>query len=122
MGRWRLSSQAFSDRRLQPSVDRAHLCNSDPYFTQKAPNDGVVSVVAAEVREIKDIIQNDASGKPILTHVIDVIPQAIIPDNPSHAIIDASPAYSNQRVFRRLLERLREIAERRGWMIEPKDE
>lgn len=64
-------------------------------------------------------LHSDAKGNVIKIHAVDVIPDAIIPDNPSHAIIVATPDYSNQRVFRRLLERLREIAERRGWMIEP---
>lgn len=120
-GRWRLSSQAFSDRYCRPSVDRALLCDSNPFHTKKHLKDGVVSVVAAEVRAIKDVTQNDANGKVIKSHAVNVIPDAIIPDNLAHALIVATPDYSNQRVFRRLLERLQKIAECRGWMIEPQE-
>ena len=120
-GRWRLSSQAFSDRNCQPSVDRSILCNSDPSYTQKSPKDGVVSVVAAEVRAIAGVSQNDANGNVIKTHVVDVIPDPILPDNPAHAIIVVTPDYANQKVFRKLLENLQQLAERRGWMIEPQE-
>lgn len=120
-GRWKLSSQAFSDRYYKPSVDRAILCNSDPSHTQKSPKDGVVSVIAVEVRKIKDISQNDDKGNVITTHAFDVIPDADIPDNPAHALIVSTPDYCNSKVFKKLLERLRYIADRRGWMIEPQE-
>lgn len=121
-GRWKLSSQAFADRTQKPSVDRAILCNSDPFFTQKSPKDGVVSVVAVEVRGIKGVTQNDTNGNVVMTHAFDVIPNPIIPDNPAHALIVSTPDYSKPRVFKKLLERLRYIADRRGWMIEPQGE
>lgn len=106
---------------MQPSVDRSALCNSDPSHTKKSDTDGVVSVIADEVRAIKEVTQNDANGNVITTHAVDVIPDAIIPENPAHALIVASPAYANQRVFKKLLERLRQLAERHGWAIEPTD-
>lgn len=120
-GHWRLSSQAFSDRYYKPSVDRAILCNADPSRTQKSPKDGVVSVLAVDVRKIKDLTQKDAKGNVITTHAFDVIPDAVLPHNPAHALIISTPACSNQRVFKKLLERLQYIANLRGWLIEPQE-
>lgn len=118
-GSWHLSSQAFSDRSFKPSVDRAVLCNTNPFHTQKSEKDGVVSVVTIDVRATATVIQNDAKGNPIQTHAIDVTPDPIQPHNLAHALITASPEYGTPKVFRKLLERLQFLAQSRGWLIEP---
>ncbi len=113
-----VSSQAFTDREKQPSVDRAKLCDHDPNYTQQNPDDGVVSLVTKEVRQI-DIVQNDPKGKPEFTYKIDVIYRPL-EDNIAHAQIEPSPEYKNQKPFRKLLEKLAVLADQRGWEVEPK--
>lgn len=129
-GSWRLSSQAFTDSSLQPSVDRACLCEYDPSRAKKSPEDGIVSLVTIDVRNIKDFKQTD-KGKPIadengqeLMHAFDVIPDPITthPENPAHALITASPGYSGKSAFKRLIERLARMAEARGWAITPQEQ
>lgn len=123
-GALRLTSTAFNDPTQKPSVDRAKLCGSNPAHTKKKPTDGVVSLIANSVRQIADVVQNDMHGQPILTHEVDVIPDAVknhpgLPDNPAHALIVTHPDFANDKVFKRLKESLARIASRGGWLVEP---
>ncbi len=102
----KLNSQAFSDRWLRPSVDRALLCQHDPTHTQRDPTDGVVSIVTIDVRQIKDVLQNDPHGNLIQIFIVDVVPAPIVPDNLAHAQIQTDPTSENKAVFRKLIERL----------------
>jgi len=120
----RFSSQAFNDRKMEPSVDRAKLCNNDPTHTQHDSSDGVISLIAGDIRAIGTVEQYDKKGHLEYTHTIDVIPVPIknqppLPDNPAHASIIAEPEYRNEKTFRRLKQALARLATRRGWEIEP---
>lgn len=118
-----LTSQAFTDRSLAPSVDRAKLCGTDPKHTQKNPHDGVVSLIAGEVRMI-NVSQNDSKGNPLFEYKIDVFPRPT-EDNPSHAQIEPSPEYQSKNYFRKVTQRLALLATERikkqGWEIKPSD-
>jgi hypothetical protein len=119
----RVSSAAFSDRSFRPSVDRAELCHHDPTKTQRESSDGVVSVVTNDVRSIDTIVQNDGKGNLILTFRVDVeyvpiLNHPTLLDNPAHAEIFLIPTSSNKAVFRRLCERLAQLANERPWEIE----
>lgn len=83
-GTFRLSSMAFGDPAYRPSVNRAELCGNDPSKTQINPTDGVVSLIACDVRAIDRVVQHDRNGEPIFTHNIDVehMPE---PQNFAHA-------------------------------------
>lgn len=123
-GTVRISSQAFNDRNMAPSVDRACLCNYQAGWTQKNERDGVVSLITLEVRMIDTVNQKDAKGNLIFSYKIDVYPRPIIndselPDNPAHAQIEPTPQYQNKSVFRKLLERLAILASQRDWEIPP---
>lgn len=129
-GNWRLSSQAFTDSSLKPSVDRACLCKHDPRHAQKSPEDGIVSLLTLDVRNIKDFKQT-VNGKPKidenrqeLMHAFDVIhdPKTTHPENPAHALITASPGYASKSAFKRLIERLARMAGGRGWEIIPQEQ
>jgi hypothetical protein len=96
----RLSSQAFTDRHMQVSVDRAKLRNHDPRNCQMSPTDAVVSLRVSDVR-------GSLPGCP--EYEIDVRPDPL-PDNPAHALIYAQPQYANPSVFRKLRERLALLA------------
>ncbi|WP_283745864.1 hypothetical protein [Sideroxydans sp. CL21] len=130
-GNLRLSSQSFTDPSLQPSVDRARLFDNDPCRAQKSPEDGIVSLVTIDVRNIKDFRQTTDKGKPKtdengqeLMHAFDVIPDPVTthPVNPAHALITSSPGYTGKSAFKRLIERLARLAENRGWIITPQEQ
>lgn len=118
----KVSSQAFSDRSFRPSVDRAELCHYDPRKTQHELSDGVVSVVTRNVRSIDAVVQNDTDGKPIQAFSVDVehvpiLNHSTLPDNPAHAEIFMNPPCPNKSVFRKLVERLAQLANERPWEI-----
>lgn len=113
-----ISSQAFADREMCPSIDRADLCDNNACYSQKDEKDAVVSLITKDVRLIDTVIQNNPKGEPEFTYKIDVLPRPF-EDNQAHAQIEPSPEYRNKTPFRKLLERLANLAEQRGWEIEP---
>ncbi|MEA5616340.1 hypothetical protein VB711_00590 [Cronbergia sp. UHCC 0137] len=118
----KLSSQAFTDRNQAPSVDRAKLCGFNPKYTQKNPNDGIISLIAGEVRAIDSIVQSDAKGNQLFVYKIDVCSRPT-DENLAHAQIEPSPDYTNKNTFRKVAEKLARLATERvkkqGWEIEP---
>ncbi len=122
-GTAKVSSAAFSDPNFRPSVDRAELFHNDPTKTQRDPSDGVVSIVAGNVRSIDTVVQNDKAGKIIQTFDVDIehvpiLNHPTMPDNPAHAEICMIPSCPNKSVFRKLSERLAQLANGRPWEIE----
>lgn len=120
-GEYRVSSAAFGDRQMKPSVDRAKLRNNDPRNSQDSPTDYVAGLVAHDVRNKIDVPRN-INGKQERCHV-DVIPDPIkdhpdLPDNPAHALICAVPDLSpdEKAVFRKLKTALAGLAK---WEIPP---
>ena len=113
-----ISSQAFTDRGMCPSVDRADLCDNNASYSQKDEKDAVVSLITKDVRLIDSVIQNNPKGELEFTYKIDVLPRPC-EDNQAHAQIEPSPEYRNNKPFRKLLERLAYLAKQRGWEIEP---
>lgn len=111
----KVTSQAFTDRKRQPSVDRACLCNYEPSYTQRNDQDAVVSLITEKVRLIDEVVQNDPKGNREFTYKIDVIYRPL-DENVAHAQIEPSPEYRNQKPFRKLLERLANLAK---WEIPP---
>src|SRR5690348_5163110 len=87
-----ISSQAFTDRELRVSVDRAKLCGYNPEYTLGDQPGGVVSLLAKDVRNVDDLVRNDSSGKPVVQFKIDVEPVPLS-DNPAHAEIYAIPPF-----------------------------
>jgi hypothetical protein len=117
-GKVYVSISAFRDASLTPSVDRAALCEYNPVYTQKNPEDGVVSLICQDVRLIDSVVQKDPKGKEEFTYKIDVLPRPL-PDNNAHAQIEPTPSYRSKSVFRKLLERLAFLANQREWEILP---
>lgn len=117
-GKLKLSSQAFNDKKYnQPSVDRAQLRNNDPKNSQLSPNDGIVSLLTKEIRNETVKINNPADP---IQYALDVRPDPI-DDNPAHAIIISSPLYKNDNAFRKVKIKLALLANKRGWLLEPKE-
>lgn len=113
----RVTRHAFRDPNNQPSVDRSHLCNYDPAWTQGTDTrNGVVSLVTGEVRSIDNL----EVAKSSVYYRVDVVSDPL-PLNEAHAEIRTDPSISSQNVFRRLRSSLEILANRRGWMILPLD-
>jgi hypothetical protein len=106
----------FSDRMMRPSVDRAVLRDSDPGLSRFASSDGVLQLTAEQVRSITET-RNNEKGRPVAAYVADVEP-APLPENPSHAEIFGRPGFDNKSVFRRVCERLAQLA---TWAMLPAD-
>lgn len=113
-----VSSQAFTDREMRPSVDRANLCDNNPRYSQKTEKDGVVSLITKDIRMTDTVIQNNSKGEAEFQYKIDVYPRPL-ESNYAHAQIEPCPEYRNRKPFRKLLERLAYLANERGWEIEP---
>lgn len=69
------------------------------------------------------IYQNDKDGNTIQAFAVDVEHVPIIndpelPDNPAHAEIHTHPECPNKTVFRKLCEKLAQLAGERPWEIE----
>ena len=99
---------------MLPSVEAA----------KKGATDGLVKVVAFEVRTIQlEIFDNDKpTGK---NHVLDAVHRPIEPGNPdndppnpAHSQVEAVPVLNGSR-FVKLKERLAQIATRHGWIVAP---
>lgn len=105
----RASSQAFSDRGQEISVDRALLRGQDPTAALKSPSDAVVELVAGEVRGIRSLVQRDEAGRETGLYTVDVRPDPL-PVNAAHALIYADPRFASRSVFKRLQERLAMMA------------
>jgi hypothetical protein len=115
----KISSQAFTDREKCPSVDRAVLCDHDPSYSQISSDDGVVSFLCNQIRAIDNIKYAPGTAQEVV-YKIDIIWRPI-ESNKAHSQIEPSPEYKNEKVFRRLRERLAYLANERGWEIFPVD-
>lgn len=115
----RLSHSAFNDRDMQPSVDRATLRAGGAGDSRKSDSDGVVALVAVEVRAIKGVATRDSKGRAKQPHQVDVVhaPEA---DNHSHSLVKTAPQVASDGAFKRLKEALCFIAATKGWAFPPR--
>lgn len=119
-----ISSQAFSDRWLKPSVDRAVLNNNDPSKTQINPRDGIVSLLTSKIRKIDEVKRQSQDGENLTVYEIDVVHRPT-PTNFAHAQIEPSPELEtkDKNIFRKLTRSLAFLATQRireyGWEIDP---
>ena len=117
-----ISSQAFSDRGLKPSVDRAILNKNDPSKTQVNLRDGVVSLLTSKIRKIDEVKKLAQDGKELTVYKIDVVHRPT-ETNFAHAQIEPSPEYETKNIFRKLTHSLAFLATQRirehGWEIDP---
>src|SRR5713226_8106906 len=87
-----ISSEAFSDRQLRVSVDRAKLCDNNPRYTLGNEPGIVVGLLTSDVRNVDDLTRNDPKGNPLFQFTIDVEPVPLLGNpvgNPAHAEIYA---------------------------------
>ncbi len=108
-----ISSEAFSDRQLRVSVDRAKLCDNNPRQTLGNEPGVVVGLLTSDVRNVDDLTRNDRKGNPLFQFKIDVEPVPLS-GNSAHAEIYAIPAFADadrRGAFHRLCRRLVRIVE-----------
>jgi hypothetical protein len=123
-GATKISASAFNDQAKQPSVDRRNMLTSLD-SAKKKPSDGLVKVIAREVRAIQ--VEITGNGKPTGTfYGIDVVHRPIDPGNPAndapnpaHSQVESDPAITSDTRFKKLKERLAQIAEQHGWLSPP---
>ena len=118
---WRLSSQAFNDREMKPSVDRQCL-RPDPNDTKREPTDGVGQLLTADIHANVKLLKNP-NAKPPEAHehyAVHVMPRPIEqPPNPAHAQIEAAPEIASGSHFKKLKDALCRLTERRAWVVMP---
>lgn len=114
---------AFKDGRTRPSVSRADMDEVDPYIYpyRLSPTDGIVGLIAGEIRAINDIISQLENEK--LFYKID-IEHKPTEENKAHAQIFAIPKFQGKpeekkQAFDRLKISLANLASKRNWIVEP---
>ena len=115
----RLLASAFNDPDKKPSVDRAIMRGDlGPAATRQHESDGVVAVVAEEVRAISSVKAFDAKGENPVLHAVDVQHRPLA-TNYSHSQVEAAPNIRGDGAFKKLKEALCYIANTRGWTLPP---
>jgi hypothetical protein len=123
-GHLTIESKAFLDQQKEPSVDRAKLRNFDPEQSRLKEENGIVTLITKEVRQIGDVKTNDDRGKQV-KHAVDVSPDPIS-GNKAHALIVVEPDFfgtesKKTRAFKLLRKALARLATQRGWTLEPRN-
>ena len=113
---------AFNDKRKKPSVDRAELREFNPSLSKLNETDGIVSLITADVRAIKEV-ETKTEDRDVV-HAIDVIYDPK-PKNHAHSHIIVDPEFlgtgSKQKsTFKKLRVALATLATENGWTLEPK--
>src|SRR5258705_704761 len=122
-GKLRFGSQAFGDRTLKPSVDRAALNGNDPTRTQQQPANGETARIRGDIRKIASVTRKEDNDQ-VAQFSPDVVPDPITPapgveENPAHALVVTNPPVPNPNIFHKLQLALSELGSARGWVIPP---
>ncbi len=117
--------QAFKDREKEPSVDRAKLKDFDPEQSRISADNGIVTLITQELRQIGDVRTLDDKGSPV-KHAVDVTADPIPKKNEAHARIVVEPKVlgsesKKKKAFRLLRIALARLATQRGWTLEPRN-
>lgn len=113
---------AFNDKHKKPSVDRAELREFDPSLSKLNETDGIVSLIAGDIRAIKKVKTKVEDGN--VAHAVDVIYDPT-PENSAHSQIIVAPEFfgtgSKQKsTFKKLRVALATLATENGWTLAPK--
>ena len=124
---WRLTSEAFNDPILKPSVDRASI-RTNAADSLRGVGHGIAQLLTVEVRACKKVIQNPWAKNPAeqIPYKLLVTADPVedgnaqgLPPNPSHALIETDPALANPSRFRKVKDALCRLAEQRPWVVQP---
>jgi hypothetical protein len=93
---------------------------------RKNPSDGLVKVIARDVRAIRVEITNEKGKATGNFYRIDAVHRPIDagnpenePPNPAHGQVESTPAILSDTRFKKLKERLAQLAEQHGWISPP---
>ena len=119
-----IESKAFLDPQREPSVDRAKLRNFNPEQSRLSEENGIVTLISQEVRQIGDVVTSDDKGRQV-NYAVDVS-AAKIPGNKAHALIVVEPNFfgsesKKSRTFKLLRKALARLATQSGWTLEPRN-
>ncbi len=119
-GRLIVSPVAFADRQKQPSLYRHHLCDNPPTSDppRKGPDQSVVSLIAGDIRQ-EGPIEHKSGKEETVKYIVDVKPDTSGDQHRAHAIVFATPDFTNSRPFEKLTIRLARLAH--TWAICPED-
>lgn len=131
-GKLRIRSDAFRDLSKKPSVDRAKLKEFSPFCSKLSDTDGIVSLIAADVRAI-GTVKTTVQNAEVVVHAVDVIydpnPKSDA-ENYAHSQIVVNPDFfrtdifdtnsKKERTFYKLKKALARLATERGWTLVPK--
>jgi len=119
-GRYQIHSEAFNDRWLKPSVDRAAIKTAGE--AKKSPTDGICTLHVGAVRSVTTVV-HQGTNKP---YQVDVLPRPIKEGNPdnepvnhAHSQVEVDPEFENRSRFNKLKDALTRLAAEKGWVIEP---
>jgi len=122
--RLRFRINAFRDRKKEPSIDRAKLRNFNPSSARLSPTDGIVSLIAKDVRSIGDIVTR--TDPEDIVHAVDIIydPRYEPPKNLAHSRIIVKPEFfgsssKQKKSFKLLQIALARLATKNGWTLPP---
>lgn len=114
----RLGQSAFNDPEKRPSVDRAVLQPAGAQAARRADTDGVVSLVARDIRNIAGVATFNDKGKVVQEHEVDVRHDPLN-NNRAHALVVTAPQIATDGTFKRLKEALCRLAQPRGFDYPP---
>ena len=114
---------AFKDGHKRPSVSRAGMDGVDPciYPYRLSETDGIVGLIAGEIRAINDVTSQLENKKLVYKVDIEHKPSK---KNKAHAQIFAIPKFQGkpeekEGAFDRLKISLANLASKRNWIVEP---
>ena len=114
---------AFKDSHTRPSVSRAGMDRVNPCFFpyRLSPTDGIVGLIAGEIRAIDDVTSQLENETLVYEVDIEHKPSR---RNKAHARIYAIPKFKGkpkekEDAFDRLKISLARLASKRGWIVDP---
>lgn len=116
-----ITDRAFRDKGKEPSVDRATLRDFDPNKSRIGEGDGIVSLIARDVRQIGDVKSKKEDNE--IKHAVDIKPDPI-ESNDAHALITVQPEFfgsenKQKKSFKLLRKALARLATENGWTLAP---
>lgn len=120
-GKLIIQPETFRDRCKKPSVDRTELIEFNPSRALLNETNGIVSLMAGDVRSITDAVTTTEDGT--VAHAVDVV-YVPTPERPAHAQITVNPEFfgsrsKREKVFKFLQKALARLATQSGWTLEP---
>lgn len=118
-----ISTSAFADRNLRPSVDRSSM-RERPEDARLNATDGVTALITSEVRSIRNLRVKPDDPKDAAVYEIDAKHDPKLrtdtqPENLAHCMILCTPDVTKNHFNKRVKEALAIIATKHGFIVKP---